>query len=281
MAVSTDPNQNPNLRVALQRNLGGVLLEVHSGGRALQARLRRIPKPEHRFVLFGRGRSGSTLLVSMLDNHPAMTCAGEVLRFRTLNPMAHLNRVLDAGGRPVSGAKLLSYQMRTIHHMPPDTDFLRRLAGNGVTIIYLQRENLVRHAVSNIYARSQRVYHLPNGSSAGPRPKITITARQISDWIEGSVRLGDYEQAVLRDVPHVPLTYESNLATPALREVTWSTLLSLFGQSPQPLRTTLQKVTADDLRLIIANHDELMADLSNSAYARFLPDSLMSSGFAQ
>lgn len=272
MAVNTDPGQHPNLRVALQRKLGGILLEAHSTGQALQRHLKRIPKPEHRFILFGRGRSGSTLLVSMLDNHPAMTCAGEVLRFRTLNPTAHLNRVLDNGGRPVSGAKLLSYQMRSIHNMPPETDFLRRLADDGVTIIYLLRENLVRHAVSNIYARTQRVYHVTNGSTPQARPKITLTAAQISSWIDGSARLGDYEQSVLRNVPHLKLTYETNLATPAAREATWTNLLSVFGQNPQPLRTTLQKVTADDLRQVIENYDEVMSELSNTPYARYLPD---------
>lgn len=272
MSVNADPSRDPNLRVALQRRLGGVLLEAGSAGITLTRRLAGAPKPEHRFILFGRGRSGSTLLVSMLDNHPAITCAGEVLRFRTINPAAHLHRVLDAGKTPVSGAKLLSYQMRTIHKMPPNSDFLRRLADQGVTIIYLARENLVRHAVSNIYARTQRIYHLTNAITPGPRPKITISADQICTWIDGSARLGDYEQAVLRDVPHLPLTYESDLATSPARTATWGRLLQHFGQTDQPLRTTLQKVTADDLRQIIANHDALMEALSHTRYARFLAE---------
>lgn len=275
MGVNADPSHAPNLRVALQRRLGGVLLEAASAGTAVKRRLSGAAKPEHRFILFGRGRSGSTLLVSMLDNHPAITCAGEVLRFRTTQPAAHLHRVLNAGTTAVSGAKLLSYQMRTIHHMPPDSDFLRRLADDGVTIIYLVRENLVRHAISNIYARLGRVYHLTDGSAAMSRPtrsKITLTAPQISTWIQGSARLGEYEQAVLRGVPHLSLTYESDLASPAAREATWQTLLGRFGQSYHPLRTTMQKVTADDLRLIVANHDALMADLARTEYARFLTD---------
>jgi 16S rRNA G1207 methylase RsmC len=35
--------------------------------------------PETRFVLFGRGRSGTTALVSMLDDVPRLQCEGEVL----------------------------------------------------------------------------------------------------------------------------------------------------------------------------------------------------------
>ena len=274
MRVNIDPSREPNLRVGLQRRLGGILLEAGSAGIALSRRLTGATRPDHRFIVFGRGRSGSTLLVSMLDNHPAITCAGEVLRFRTINPKAHLDRILNAGTTPVSGAKLLSYQMRTIHKMPPDSDFLRRLADDGVTIIYLVRENLVRHAVSNIYARTQRIDH-QSGASDGPRaprPKINISATQISTWIEGSARLGDYEQAVLRHVPHLPLTYESDLAAPAAREATWAKLLGKFGLNTEPLRTTMQKVTADDLRQIIDNHDALMADLSHTPYARFLAD---------
>ena len=281
MAVNTDPDRDPNLRVTLQRKCAGLLLEAGSVGLTLKRRLTGVAKPDARFVIFGRGRSGSTLLVSMLDNHPSITCAGEVLRFRTLNPMAHLNRVLNAGGRPVSGAKLLSYQMRTIHGMGPNTDFLRRLSNSGVTIIYLSRENLVRHAISNIYARTQRIYHQSGESTAGPRParpRINITVSQISSWIEGSTKLGDYEQAVLQDVPHLPITYESNLATATARDVTWDNLLHHFDLKDEPLRTTMQKVTADDLRLIVANHDELMIGLSATPYHRFLSDIDLSTG---
>lgn len=273
MRVNIDPSREPNLRVGLQRRLGGILLEAGSAGVALSRRLSGARRPDHRFIVFGRGRSGSTLLVSMLDNHPAITCAGEVLRFRTINPKAHLDRVLNAGTTPVSGAKLLSYQMRDIHKMSYQVDFLRKLADEGVTIIYLVRENLVRHAISNIYARAQRIYHRKSGDASlvgQTRPKIMITVAEITAWIEGSAQLGEYEKAVLNDVPHRPLTYERDLSTPAARAITWADLLAQFELGFQPIRTTLQKITGDDLRQIIANHDELIDGLTNTPYSRFL-----------
>ncbi len=32
-----------------------------------------------KFIIFGQGRSGSTLLKQLLDSHPEITCEGELL----------------------------------------------------------------------------------------------------------------------------------------------------------------------------------------------------------
>ena len=64
MRVNIDPSREPNLRVGLQRRLGGILLEAGSAGIALSRRLTGATRPDHRFIVFGRGRSGSTLLTT-------------------------------------------------------------------------------------------------------------------------------------------------------------------------------------------------------------------------
>ena len=266
-----NPARAPTLQVALKRRLGGVLLETASLARAVPRRLRAVPVPVHRFVIFGRGRSGSTLLVSLLDAHPQITCAGEVLRLRTLAPEAHLRRILAEAHTPVSGAKLLSYQLRDIHRLPAGTDILRRLAGQGVTILYLTRDNLLRHAISNIYAYKQRIYHQ---TATGPvRPRITLGLPELTAWIEGSEALAAYEAQVLAGVPHRALTYEADLAQPEARLRTAAALLAEFALDPVPVDTRLRKVTSDDLREVIENHDSLIAALQTSRFARYLtPD---------
>ena len=43
-------------------------------------------KPPTKFVIFGRGRSGSTLLVSLLNSNPDIHCDGEILSRKKLFP---------------------------------------------------------------------------------------------------------------------------------------------------------------------------------------------------
>lgn len=38
---------------------------------------RRLIYPKTKFVIFGQGRTGSTLLTSLLSSHPEITCEGE------------------------------------------------------------------------------------------------------------------------------------------------------------------------------------------------------------
>lgn len=265
-------------RVALQRAVAGPLLELGSLGQWTRGRLIGAPRPLARFVIFGRGRSGSTLLVSTLSAHPEIACAGEVLRYRTLRPAAHLRRVLGSSGAQVSGAKLLSYQLRSIHGLPPQTDFLRRLADDGVIILYLTRDNPVRHAISNIYARKRRVYHVakvresdrPQDRPQG-RPQIEVSPTDVLAWTAGSAALAAYETEVLRDVAHVALSYERDLRDAVPRAATLARLVAMFGLSPAALSAPLAKVTPEDLRLILRNHDALMAGLAGTDLAPWLP----------
>ncbi len=259
----------PNLRVALQRRYGGYLLEAASVMHSGYGRLVRQSRPSTRFVIFGRGRSGSTLLVSSLDSHPEISCEGEILRFRTYAPAAHLDRILGAQTSPVAGCKLLSYQMRTIQRMPPDTPFLRQLAAKGVIILHLTRENPVRHAISNILARKSRVYHATDAESER-KAAISVTGSEVVDWIAGSTALADYERAVLRDVPHIPLHYETDLETPSARDETCRRLFTAFGVPYQSPKTQLRKVTSDNLRDLIANYDGLLKYLDQTPYAGLL-----------
>ena len=219
IAANEMPDRSPNLKVAAQRRFGGYLLEASSLIRSGMLRLQGAPAPSSRFVIFGRGRSGSTLLVSMLDSHGQICCDGEVMWFRTLAPGDYLRRCLRNGKSPVSGCKLLSYQMRGIHGMPPSTRFLRDLTDDGVTMIYLRRKNLIRHAVSNIYARKRRIYHSSQDQS-GVHRKVHISLQEIESWIAGSEALGRYEAEVLNGVPHMALTYEADFMTSEAREST-------------------------------------------------------------
>lgn len=265
----SDPSRAPNLRVALQRVVGGAVLETTALARQAAQVLRGRSHPQQRFIIFGRGRSGSTLLVSLLDRHPQITCAGEVMRYRTFAPSAYIQRVLATGNAPVTGCKLLSYQMRSIHGMPPDTGFLRDLANQGIAIIYLHRENPVRHAISNIMARRQRIYHVTQAVRQ-ERDKIIVEPAEILRWMRGSEALGVYERAVLQDVPHLPLTYERDLEPISARQDTLDKIMTRFNLPPLTAQSDLRKVTPENLADIIENHDALFAALHEAGYARYL-----------
>ncbi len=69
--------------------------------------------PSKKFVIFGSGRSGSTLLTKLLDKHSQIECYGEILRRKMLFPGSYIERCSQTAQKPIFGFKLLSYQLQT------------------------------------------------------------------------------------------------------------------------------------------------------------------------
>lgn len=227
--------------------------------------------PEKRFVLFGRGRSGTTALVSMLDGVPDVRCEGEVLHDCVPLPRFH---VLGRSARvddPVYGCKILSYQLRDVQRLAANgTGFIRRLhEEHEFSILYLRRMNLLRHALSNVRARKE-TFHRKKSDSDRERPAIHVDPEHVIEWMDSSAELNVYEQEVLEDVPHLSLTYEEHIRRPENHQATVDTVCSFLGVESTSVESAYRKVAPPSLRAGVANYDELADRLAGTPYAQFL-----------
>jgi LPS sulfotransferase NodH len=266
----------PPQRLSLTQRFGGYLLEA--------AAFTRNPFPsaaleQRRFLIFGRGRSGSTLLVSLLNAHPKIACLGELMRFRLRFPRSYIGRELSRTRKPIAGFKLLSYQLRTVHGEPEGSPYLRQLAEAGWDIIYLKRRDLFRQALSNIYARKRGAFHSTD-RKAQWTPAVHVAPRELFEWMRGSEKLGRYEASVLEGVPHLSLCYEDHLQTPEAQSATLHAVETRFGvATASPPAPTLRPVTPSRLERFVVNIEELRAAMRASEFAHFLesdPDAVAS-----
>lgn len=227
--------------------------------------------PEKRFVLFGRGRSGTTALVSMLDAVPGVRCEGEVLHDWVPYPRRHVLGRSARIGEAVYGCKILSYQLRDVQCLPGDgTGFIRRLhEEHGFSILYLRRMNLLRHALSNVRARKE-TFHRKKSDSDRERPAINVDPDRVIEWMNSSAELNAYEQEILEDVPHLSLTYEEHIRRPEGHQATVDRICAYLGIESTNVESTYRKVAPPSLRAGVANFDELADRLLDTPYARFL-----------
>ncbi|HBE17486.1 MAG TPA: hypothetical protein DEG17_03890 [Cyanobacteria bacterium UBA11149] len=67
--------------------------------------------PSNKFVIFGQGRTGSTLLYSLLNSHPQIHCDEEILEDRVFFPVQYVKgrcckakkkMYMDSGSRYIS-----------------------------------------------------------------------------------------------------------------------------------------------------------------------------------
>ena len=221
------------------------------------------------FIIFGRGRSGSTALVSLLNCLPEVCCEGEILAQPVLLPQLYLKARAAETSKKIYGCKVLSYQLRDIQQIPKRSDFLYELSQSGVRILYLRRENLLDHAISNLRARNFGFHQSRLGKSL-QETKLYVKPERVVDWIEKSQRLRDYEASLLRDIPHLALTYERNLASETQHQSTIDTICHYLSIQSQPASSQYQKVSPQSLQASIENYSELVSYLRSTPYHHYL-----------
>jgi len=233
--------------------------------------LRGEPLAPVRFVIFGRGRSGSTTLVSLLDSLPGVQCDDEVLHRPVLFPLAHVRARCASSRSQAYGCKILSYQVRTVHRAQRRQAFVGDLSRDGFRILYLTRNNVVQQAISNIRARKLG-FHQATGTEAAVQ-RVTVDRDDLMYWIGQSSALARFERAALDGVPHLALTYEDDLVLDSLHRATLLRVCD-FLELPRPAgatpRSQYRKNSPRTLRGSVANYDQLVGFLQDTPFAGYL-----------
>lgn len=240
---------------------------------ALLAYLRAGPEalPTPRFVLFGRGRSGTTALISMLDDVPALHCEGEILHNFVCFPLRHVLGRSIRSPRDGYGCKILSYQIRDVQtRLDPPEDVIQRLYEKyGFHILYLRRTNLLRHALSNIRARREQFHQKKTDEQKDARA-LQIDPEHVLEWMQSSEALGDYEQQLLSGVPYLSLTYEEHIRDPEAHQETVDEICSFLNVQSAPVESDYEKRAPKALRDRVANYEELARRLRGTPYESYL-----------
>lgn len=220
------------------------------------------------FVIFGQGRTGSSLLRSLLNSHPAVRCEGEILADAVDHPVAFVDNLAARSPKPVFGFKVKIYQLTGAQQTDP-AEFLRHLRSRSYQIIYIRRNNLLRHAISNEFAEARSSYH---DRSDGPRPSLTIDPQKLIGVMERRQAHLDDEAAILADLTHIRVDYESDLLDPRRHQPTADRVFAALGLESVPVGTDLARSVSGSLADRIANYDDLLVALRETEFSRFLTD---------
>ncbi|MEQ8361794.1 MAG: hypothetical protein RIF39_15970 [Cyclobacteriaceae bacterium] len=221
-----------------------------------------------KFVIFARGRSGSTLLASFLNHHPEINCDGEILSHRVAYPENFIRNKCKLSKNKIYGFKLLSYQIRSIQRIKNPNQFLRTLHSNGYKIIYLRRENLLRHALSKAYANYTGKWH--SNSAAKSQIKMTVDNFDLYKSVVESEKLEKYESSVLENLPHLSLTYEDHLENNRSHQQTISNLCDFLEIPLAPFSSPLVKLSSNKFDDFVQNTTEMISFFKQTKYSKYL-----------
>ncbi len=236
----------------------------------LKGFLKALKCPQKRFVIFGRGRSGSTLLVRLLNSHPDIHCDGELLHEKVAFPRLYVHSRAACAGKHVYGFKLLSYQLISVQNMRSPTAFVRELYEKGYQVIYLRRENLLYHALSNIGARKRGRFHHHVGDGRIEKKKMHVDVEEVLKWMRGSDHLRKLEEDTLKGIPHLSLTYEAHLSANENHQTTFDEACRFLHLETAAVSADLIKLMPHRVEDMVENYEQLFEFLGDTEYGSYL-----------
>ena len=227
-------------------------------------------QPEKKFLIFSSGRSGSTLLINVLNSSPNIQCEGEILRSKNIAPKKVIKLSEQACLQNVFGFKLLTYQLLDLQpKIASKQAFLADLVADGYQIIYLERKNSLLQALSVVYAMQRNIWHYKNEATIS-HSKITLNPNRLAEMIQDFEKYKAQESALLENLPYLYLNYETDLQPAIKIPATVQKLETYLKVSLQEPVIKLKKVTPKKLSGFLNNYKEITNFLlSQKKYEQF------------
>jgi LPS sulfotransferase NodH len=241
---------------------------------------RGVPAGQRKFVIFAQSRTGSSLLVDLLNAHPQVRCEGELLMHRVLAPRRFVEGNAARAATDAYGFKVKIYQLSNKQGLRPG-EFLHDLHDRGWQVIYLRRDNILRQTISILAAKARGAYsHAVNDGPLRDRTLAVDVPLLLNILRKRSQHVAD-EAACLVGIPHAEVCYEDDLLRETAQRETAARLFRLINVADDVLvKTKWVRTGRDILADSIANYREVEAALVGTQFEKYLSDRRYENGAA-
>lgn len=227
-------------------------------------------KPTTKFVIFTVGRSGSGLLVALLQSHQHIHCDDELFKKKVFSPLNYLQAKARLSSQDIYGFKLNTYQFR-VQNIGDPTAFVGEIHRMGYRIIGLRRRNLLRQVISHMYAIHRNVYHQHNSrKTQPPAQSFIINLDELQEELSLFESYRTLRSHILDAFPHFELCYEDDLLNSTRHQKTIDNISKFLGVPRSRVQAPLTKTTPKQLSSFIVNFDEVEKFLLDTKYAKYL-----------
>lgn len=246
-------------------------------------------KRAKKFIIFFHGRSGSSLLISLLNNHPLIKAEGEILSRNVFFPGIYLDlrSYLFLDNYTAYGVKCKQSQIKQQTNVNNVEQTFLSLSKRGFKFIYLKRKNKLKQALSAIAAgkRAKKQKQKQKGNEVSffrisqeekdkllyLNEKLTIEPKNLIRSTSFFERVGQEEDRIMNLVPHLEITYETDLLKPQSHQATINKICDFLGiETADCHNSNLVKANSDNIRDLVDNASELIEAIEKSKYAHYL-----------
>ncbi|MEL6488805.1 MAG: hypothetical protein AAFV85_10725 [Cyanobacteria bacterium J06634_6] len=222
------------------------------------------------FVLFDIGQSGCITLAKWFEAHPAITFQEDILSETVRFPRLSVYQRIRQSNTDVYGFSLTVEQLRQVQRLADPNQFLQDLNRGGCRVVYLNRRDVLRHAIATL--RTYSVNCRFDGKDTTRSNQLTIDVSELLACLKYLDNQRVEASAILHDIPCLELVYEDDLMDPNTYAQTADRLSAFLNiEDIKPVGSSL-KLVHQRLCNIVENYEEVRAGLEASEYAYLLTD---------
>ena len=209
-----------------------------------------------KFIIYCQTRTGSTLLVDLLNCHPRVHCDREIFAFPTIFPARFIQAKRLIHFNKIYGCKIIGDQLEKqvgCEYMQP---FLMELVRKGWKIIHLVRQDISRQAISQIIMEMSGNAHLYATEKREPI-KYWLDPSRLQSHVEQILQKTLRDQQVLKSISCLRIVYERDLLYGNRHQETSDIIFDFLGLLATNVGSKFVKVNSPHLSNFIENHEDV------------------------
>lgn len=226
---------------------------------------------QHKLFIFGQGRSGSTLLESLLKSTNYFNSYGELLGpcpREVSNPFNYLSGLAKRSQKHFLFHLKIYHLSRERKNKIDPADFLHQLHADGWKMIYIKRNNVIEQQLSNYLAEKRENYHKYDDEQEAL--SLVIDCEEFVEKVTERLRFLETEQRILSNIPHIEVVYERDLLEGGAHQKTINNILTFLALPNISVKTTLKKVNRQQVSDLVENYTEFESYLKQNRWENFL-----------
>jgi hypothetical protein len=239
--------------------------------------IKTTPSNQVRLLIFGQGRTGSTLLESLLVSTGHFEGGSELLSANEHEIRYPIQYILGESKRRSASnfvCHVKNYQLTADRKKPIDVaTFLHALEKTGWKIIYLRRRSIFNLVLSSELAQSSGIYHRFGRNLKFEHSQVIVDPERFVRRMKWRLNHEEMEQRSLTNIPFHEVIYEDDLENQSSHQNTVDRLLDYVSLDHAEVQTKLKKVVSQKPEEIISNFDELVNCLKEHELQSFIPAS--------
>ena len=230
--------------------------------------------PIAKFILFGQGKTGCSLVANLLESYPQFQYDDEILTFMNFFPKLGVKAMCALSKKKVYGIKILMSQLNVSLDIQGAKKFMHELHSQGWKIIYLKRRNILQQAVEQLMLKFHLYERLFWFWKKAPLKQdiVYLDCKKVIKRIKKDEIYSAQEAEVLANLPHLSIVFEDDLLRVENHQKAIDKVFAYLGLPSVPVKTIFVKTFAEQQSISIQNYEEVRQAISQTKYAKFLED---------